>query len=67
MSKSKKLWKENQQRNTITKKALWKIRAKKIILCTGAIERPIVFPDNDLPGIMLAASVSTTWKSMVCY
>ena len=31
--------------------------SKKIILCTGAIERPIVFPDNDLPGIMLAASV----------
>ena len=49
-------YEENQHRNTITKKALWKIRAKKIILCTGAIERPIVFPDNDLPGIMLAAS-----------
>ena len=50
-------YEENQHINTATKKALWKIRAKTIILCTGAIERPLVFPDNDLPGIMLAKSV----------
>ena len=49
-------YEENQGLNVTTKKALWKIRVKNIILCTGAIERPIVFPDNDLPGIMLAAS-----------
>ena len=50
-------YEENQNRNKAAKKALWKIRANTIILCTGAIERPIVFPDNDLPGIMLATSV----------
>ena len=35
----------------------WKIRAEKIILATGAIEKPKVFVNNDLPGIMLASAV----------
>ena len=34
--------------------ALWRIRADQIILATGAIERPLVFPDNDRPGVMSA-------------
>jgi len=34
----------------------WQVRAKKVILATGAHERPLVFPDNDRPGIMLAES-----------
>ena len=38
---------------------LWKIRAGKVVLATGAIERPIVFPDNDRPGVMLAGAVRT--------
>ena len=33
-------------------------RAGRIVLATGAIERPIVFPDNDRPGIMLAGSAA---------
>ncbi len=33
---------------------LWQVRAKRIVLATGAIERPLVFPGNDLPGVMLA-------------
>ena len=32
----------------------WTIRARQVVLATGAIERPIVFGDNDRPGIMLA-------------
>jgi sarcosine oxidase subunit alpha len=36
---------------------LWKIRAERIILATGAIERPMLFPDNDRPGVMLASAV----------
>ena len=36
---------------------LWKIRAREVVLATGAIERPLVFPDNDRPGIMLAGAV----------
>jgi sarcosine oxidase, subunit alpha len=33
---------------------LWQIRAKQVVLATGAHERPLIFPDNDRPGIMLA-------------
>src|SRR5262249_5120436 len=35
---------------------LWKVRAKEVILATGAIERPIAFANNDRPGIMLASA-----------
>lgn len=38
---------------------LWRIVAKRCILATGGIERPIVFPNNDRPGIMLAGAVRT--------
>ncbi|MFN5158979.1 MAG: 2Fe-2S iron-sulfur cluster-binding protein [Betaproteobacteria bacterium] len=36
---------------------LWKIRARRIVLATGAIERPMLFPDNDRPGVMLASAM----------
>src|SRR5205814_3989314 len=35
---------------------LWKVRARQIILATAAIERPLVFANNDRPGIMLATA-----------
>ncbi len=35
----------------------WRIVAKHAILCAGALERPIAFPNNDRPGIMMAAAV----------
>jgi methylglutamate dehydrogenase subunit C len=38
---------------------LWKIVAKRAILATGAIERPLVFGGNDRPGVMTASAVST--------
>ena len=38
---------------------LWHIRARRVVLATGALERPLVFPDNDRPGIMLASAVET--------
>jgi sarcosine oxidase subunit alpha len=38
---------------------LWKVRAKQVILATGAHERPLVFANNDLPGVMLAGAVAT--------
>jgi len=38
---------------------LWHIRARHIVLATGALERPPVFPGNDRPGIMLASAVET--------
>jgi sarcosine oxidase subunit alpha len=33
---------------------LWQVRAKQVVFAAGAHERPLVFPDNDRPGIMLA-------------
>jgi methylglutamate dehydrogenase subunit C len=35
----------------------WRIVAKRAILASGAIERPLVFPGNDRPGVMLASAV----------
>lgn len=35
----------------------WRIVAKRSILCAGALERPIAFPNNDRPGIMTASAV----------
>ena len=37
---------------------LWHVRAARVVLATGAIERPMVFADNDLPGIMLASAAT---------
>ena len=37
---------------------LWHIRAKRVVLATGALERPLVFPGNDLPGVMLAGAAA---------
>ena len=37
---------------------LWKIRAKKVIIATGAIERPLVFNNNDRPGMLLSSSIN---------
>ena len=34
----------------------WTIRAETVVLATGALERPIVFPGNDRPGVMLASA-----------
>ena len=36
---------------------LWRIRAKQIITATGAIERPLAFAGNDVPGVMLASAM----------
>ena len=37
----------------------WQVRAREVVLATGAIERPLVFPGNDRPGIMLAGAART--------
>ncbi|WP_439521901.1 sarcosine oxidase subunit alpha family protein [Marivita sp.] len=36
---------------------LWRIRAAQIITATGALERPLSFAGNDIPGVMLASAV----------
>jgi sarcosine oxidase, subunit alpha len=37
----------------------WQVRAREVVLATGAIERPLVFAGNDRPGIMLAGAART--------
>ncbi|MFF4592216.1 2Fe-2S iron-sulfur cluster-binding protein [Amycolatopsis sp. NPDC001319] len=50
---------ENAAPERISRQRVWRIRAKRIVLATGAHERPVVFPDNDRPGIMLAGAART--------
>ncbi len=33
---------------------LWLVRARQVVLATGALERPLPFSGNDRPGVMLA-------------
>jgi len=40
----------------LPRQRLWKLRAKQVVLATGSIERPLVFSDNDRPGVMLAGA-----------
>ncbi len=40
----------------LPRERLWQVRAKEVILAAGAVERPLVFPGNDRPGIMLAGA-----------
>ncbi|WP_219893578.1 2Fe-2S iron-sulfur cluster-binding protein [Aquisediminimonas profunda] len=42
-----------------TAQRLWHVRAGKVILATGCIERPIAFAHNDRPGVMLSQAVRT--------
>ena len=37
----------------------WQVRAREVVLATGAIERPLVFPGNDRPAILLAGAART--------
>ncbi|KHL00951.1 sarcosine oxidase subunit alpha family protein [Sinomonas humi] len=43
----------------VSRQRLWHIRAQQVVLATGAHERPIVFRNNDRPGVMLASAVRT--------
>ncbi len=46
-----------EQKSKFTpRQRLWYIRAKEVLLSTGSIERPIVFGNNDTPGIFLSAA-----------
>lgn len=43
----------------VPRQRLWRIRPKRIVLATGAVERSIAFAGNDRPGVMLAGAVRT--------
>ena len=44
---------------SLPRERLWQVRAREVVLATGAIERPLVFSGNDRPGVMLADAVRT--------
>ena len=46
----------NQRENKVRQRLL-KIRAKKVITATGSIERPLIFDNNDRPGILLSSAI----------
>ncbi|HCX87348.1 MAG TPA: sarcosine oxidase subunit alpha [Gammaproteobacteria bacterium] len=48
-----------QSDSRLSRERLWRVRAKQVVIATGAIERPLVFDGNDTPGVMLASAVST--------
>jgi sarcosine oxidase, subunit alpha len=43
----------------LPRERLWQVSARDVVLATGAIERPLVFPENDRPGVMLADAART--------
>jgi sarcosine oxidase subunit alpha len=40
----------------VSRERVWRVRARRVVLATGAHERSLAFADNDRPGVMLAAS-----------
>ena len=46
----------------LPRERLWQVFAKEVVLAAGAHERPLVFPDNDRPAIMLAGAAHTYLK-----
>ncbi|MFL2897714.1 MAG: sarcosine oxidase subunit alpha family protein [Candidatus Pelagibacter sp.] len=45
------------ERKDKIRQRLWKIRAQKVVIASGSIERPLVFNNNDRPGIILSSSI----------
>jgi sarcosine oxidase subunit alpha len=43
--------------NRPVRQRYWRVRAGQTLLATGAIEQPLVFENNDLPGVMLAGAI----------
>ena len=48
-----------RERHGRVRQRLWKVRAKQVVLATGAHERPLVFRNNDRPGVMLASAAQS--------
>ena len=44
------------------KQRLWYIRAKEVIISSGSKERPVVFGNNDTPGVMLSLAAKEYLK-----
>jgi len=49
----------SQGARNVPRERIWRVRAAQVVLATGAHERPLVFCNNDRPGVMLASAIST--------
>ena len=49
-------WYQDNWLAAVTGSRLFKIRAKSVVVATGAIETPLLFDHNDLPGVMLGSA-----------
>ena len=56
---SQRLAEPGEQPPNGTAQRLWHVRAKRVVLATGALERPLAFAHNDRPGVMLSQAVRT--------
>lgn len=43
----------------LSRQRVWRVRARHVLIATGGHERPVVFSDNDRPGIVLAGGART--------
>jgi sarcosine oxidase subunit alpha len=43
----------------LPRQRLWKVRARQVVLATGALERPLIFAENDRTGVLLASAART--------
>jgi sarcosine oxidase subunit alpha len=50
-------WYEDNWLSAVQGTRLYKIRAQSVIFASGAYEQPLVFDNNDLPGVMLGSAV----------
>jgi sarcosine oxidase subunit alpha len=57
MTLSQRLAEPGEQPPSGTAQRLWHVRAKRVVLATGALERPLAFAHNDRPGVMLSQAV----------
>jgi sarcosine oxidase subunit alpha len=48
-----------QPNDGLARERLWQVRAGEVIVATGAHERPLVFANNDRPGMLLADALRT--------
>ncbi len=56
---SQRLAEPGEQPPNGTAQRLWHVRAKRVVLATGALERPLAFAHNDRPGVMLSQAART--------
>ena len=50
-------WYQDNWLCAVKGKRLFKIRTKSMVVATGAYETPLIFDNNDLPGVMLGSAV----------